>query len=206
VIVGGNIGKNKVTPNELALQDYVSCFRVLQDTVDYFVVNVSSPNTPGLRELQEKGPLLEILNALQTLNYDSKVPRPLLLKIAPDLMESQLDDIVEISLQARLSGVIATNTTISRTGLQAPAAKVEAIGAGGLSGAPLTQRSNEVLSYLRQKSGGKLSLVGVGGIMEPQDAVQRMSSGADLVQVYTGLIYAGPGLPGKIVTALRSRD
>jgi dihydroorotate dehydrogenase len=143
---------------------------------------------------------------LQTLNYDSKVPRPLLLKIAPDLMESQLDDIVEISLQARLSGVIATNTTISRTGLQAPAAKVEAIGAGGLSGAPLTQRSNEVLSYLRQKSGGKLSLVGVGGIMEPQDAVQRMSSGADLVQVYTGLIYAGPGLPGKIVTALRSRD
>jgi len=203
VIVGGNIGKNKVTPNELAVRDYSACFRALNDVVDYFVVNVSSPNTPGLRELQEKGPLLEILNALQELNHDQAKPRPLLLKIAPDLTDSQLDDIVEIALQARLTGIIATNTTISREGLSLPAAELEKIGAGGLSGAPLTRRSNEVLSYLRSRSAGKLSLVGVGGIMRPEDAAERISAGADLVQVYSGLIYSGPAFPGEIVKALR---
>lgn len=203
IIIGGNIGKNKVTPNEEAVNDYLACFEALKAYVDYFVVNVSSPNTPGLRELQEKGPLLEILNALQVRNHDQARPQPLLLKIAPDLTETQLDDIAEIAIEAGLSGVIATNTTISRSNLKTPEADVEKIGAGGLSGKPLTRHSTDVLNYLKQKSDNRFSLVGVGGIMGGEDARMKINAGADLVQVYTGLIYRGPAIVKEVVEALR---
>ncbi|WP_066839691.1 quinone-dependent dihydroorotate dehydrogenase [Rufibacter ruber] len=198
VIVGGNIGKNKVTPNEQALQDYLLCFDALYDVVDYFVVNVSSPNTPDLRALQEKEPLLELLSNLQNRNQGKAKPKPLLLKIAPDLNHAQLDDIVEIAVQTNLSGVIATNTTISRAGLQTPADAVEAMGMGGLSGKPLTHASTEVLKYLRQNLPEQVRLVGVGGIMTPEDAIEKLNAGADLVQLYTGFIYEGPSLIKRI--------
>lgn len=203
VIIGGNIGKNKATPNEEAVNDYLACFAALKDVVDYFVVNVSSPNTPGLRELQEKGPLLELLQALQERNHDLARPRPLLLKIAPDLTDSQLDDIAEIAGLARLSGVIATNTTISRQGLQTPGAELDRIGAGGLSGHPLTLRATDVIAYLNTRMEGKIPIVGVGGIMEPGDAADKMAAGASLVQLYTGFVYKGPALVGGCVQALR---
>ncbi|MCB0762005.1 MAG: quinone-dependent dihydroorotate dehydrogenase [Flavobacteriales bacterium] len=192
VIIGGNIGKNKVTPNENAVEDYLKCYDELKDLVDYFVVNVSSPNTPNLRELQEKGPLLEILNALQSRNQP--LGKPILLKIAPDLTNSQLDDIVEIVLESGTAGVIATNTTIDRSGLTSSTSAVEAIGAGGLSGKPVTQRSTEVIRYLHDKSQGKFPIIGVGGIDSGEDALEKLRAGASLVQVYTGFIYQGPSL------------
>ncbi|MFC6997549.1 quinone-dependent dihydroorotate dehydrogenase [Rufibacter roseus] len=198
VIVGGNIGKNKVTPNEQALQDYLYCFDALYDVVDYFVVNVSSPNTPDLRALQEKEPLLELLSNLQNRNQGKAKPKPLLLKIAPDLNHAQLNDIVEIAVQTNLSGVIATNTTISRANLNTPAQAVTEIGAGGLSGKPLTNASTEVLKYLRQQLPQQVRLVGVGGIMTPEDALEKLAAGADLVQLYTGFIYEGPALIKQI--------
>ncbi|WP_205503673.1 quinone-dependent dihydroorotate dehydrogenase [Rufibacter psychrotolerans] len=198
VIVGGNIGKNKVTPNEQALQDYLYCFDALYDVVDYFVVNVSSPNTPDLRALQEKEPLRDLLSHLQHRNQGKTKPKPLLLKIAPDLNKAQLDDIVEIAVQTQLSGVIGTNTTISRAGLHTPARTIEQMGAGGLSGKPLTKASTEVLRYLRQQLPPSVGLVGVGGIMTPEDALEKLAAGADLVQLYTGFIYEGPGLVKRI--------
>ncbi|GAB2547936.1 quinone-dependent dihydroorotate dehydrogenase [Rufibacter soli] len=198
VIVGGNIGKNKVTPNEQALQDYLYCFDALYDVVDYFVVNVSSPNTPDLRALQEKEPLLDLLSNLQHRNQGKPKPKPLLLKIAPDLNQAQLDDIVEIAVQTQLSGVIATNTTISRAGLTTSSERITQMGAGGLSGKPLTHPSTEVVRYLRQQLPESVRLVGVGGIMTPQDALDKLSAGADLVQLYTGFIYEGPGLIKQI--------
>ncbi|WP_207435471.1 quinone-dependent dihydroorotate dehydrogenase [Sabulibacter ruber] len=198
VIVGGNIGKNKVTPNEQALQDYLYCFDALYDVVDYFVVNVSSPNTPDLRALQEKEPLRELLSNLQNRNQGKAKPKPLLLKIAPDLNKAQLDDIVEIAVQTNLSGVIGTNTTISRAGLSTHARTVEEMGAGGLSGKPLTKASTEVLRYLRQQLPEAIRLVGVGGIMTPEDALEKLSAGADLIQLYTGFIYEGPWLIKQI--------
>lgn len=196
VIIGGNIGKNKNTPNEDALSDYIKCFDKLFDVVDYFVVNVSSPNTPGLRALQEKEPLMHILNSLQQRNQKNGISRPILLKIAPDLTNEQLDDIVEIVQQTGIAGVIATNTTISREGLQSLAKVVQEI--GGLSGKPLASRSTEVIGYLSKKSGGSFPIIGVGGIHSEQDALDKLAAGASLVQLYTGFIYEGPGLIGRI--------
>lgn len=201
-IVGGNIGKNKVTPNEDAWKDYVLCFDDLYDYVDYFVVNVSSPNTPGLRELQEKDSLRRIFNNLQESNVKKARPRPLLLKIAPDLSQAQLDDIVSLSLELQLSGLVATNTTISREGLRTNAAKVEAIGAGGLSGAPVRERSTEVVRYLHQQTGGNIPIIASGGIFTGEHAANKMAAGASLVQVWTGFIYQGPSIVKNICKKL----
>lgn len=200
LIIGGNIGKNKVTPNEHAINDYMECFRGLHDLVDYFVVNVSSPNTPGLRELQDKEPLLRILNALKAENVKLATPRPILLKIAPDLTNSQLDDIVEIVAESKIDGIIATNTTISREGLNSR--KELLAEAGGLSGVPVRERSTEVIRYLHQKSNGSFPIIGVGGIHSAEDAIEKLNAGASLIQLYTGLIYEGPGLIRSINKAL----
>ena len=196
--VGGNIGKNKVTPNERAIDDYVKCFEALHSVVDYFVVNVSSPNTPGLRALQEKGPLLAILNELKRRDAAKAIHRPILLKIAPDLGSEQLDDIVAVVKESGIAGVIATNTTISREGLRTPPAEVDAMGAGGVSGAPVRRRSTEVVSYLRERLPRPTVIIGVGGIDSAEAAIEKLEAGADLVQVYTGLVYEGPGLLERI--------
>ncbi len=200
IVIGGNIGKNKNTPNEDAVSDYVKCFDRLFDVVDYFVVNVSSPNTPGLRALQEKEPLTLLLKTLQQRNLKDGISRPILLKIAPDLTNEQLDDIVEIVMEAGIAGVIATNTTIDRTGLHTPAEIANE--AGGLSGKPLTVRSTEVIRYLSQKSNKAFPIIGVGGIHSPQDAKDKLEAGASLVQLYTGFIYEGPGIVKRICKAL----
>lgn len=192
IVIGGNIGKNKNTPNEDAVSDYIKCFDRLHEVVDYFVVNVSSPNTPGLRALQEKEPLMDLLNNLEKRNQQNAVKRPILLKIAPDLTNEQLDDIVEIVLKTGIAGVIATNTTVDRNGLYSEDTLVKET--GGLSGKPLTQRSTEVIRYLSQKSNKAFPIIGVGGIHSPQDAKDKMDAGAALVQLYTGFIYEGPGL------------
>lgn len=197
IIIGGNIGKNKTTPNSEATADYLACMRALHPVVDYFAVNVSSPNTPNLRELQEKEPLKALLQAvmLENVNLGKK---PLLLKIAPDLTNGQLDDIVEIASSVGLDGIIATNTTIERSGLTTPKATVEKIGAGGLSGKPVRARSTEVIAYLRKKLGSGVVIIGVGGIFSAKDAREKLDAGADLVQVYTGFIYEGPGMVKRI--------
>lgn len=202
VIVGGNIGKNKVTPNEQAMDDYAYSFEVLYPFVDYFVINVSSPNTPGLRELQEKEPLRKLLSYVIHLSELNKVYKPVLLKIAPDLTATQLDDIVGILKETKTNGVIATNTTISREGLLTDKAIVDAIGNGGLSGKPLTSRSTEVIRYLRSKLGKDFPIIAVGGIMTPADALEKLHAGADLIQIYTGFIYEGPGLVKRINKAI----
>lgn len=205
LIIGGNIGKNKVTPNEHAVDDYLACFDALYPFVDYFVVNVSSPNTPNLRDLQEKEPLTALLNQLMDRNRTTAKPRPLLLKIAPDLTNSQLDDIVDIVRITGIDGLIATNTTIERAGLQTVQAQIEKIGAGGLSGAPLTHRSTEVIRYLHQKSGGAFPIIGVGGIGSPEDAIEKLEAGASLIQLYSGFVYEGPSLPSRINKAILSK-
>ncbi|GGM97702.1 dihydroorotate dehydrogenase (quinone) [Dyadobacter beijingensis] len=205
ILVGGNIGKNKDTPNEQALSDYLICFRELFDVVDYFVVNVSSPNTPGLRDLQEKGPLTEILKELQARNLERAAPKPIFLKIAPDLTNSQLDDIIDIVKETGIAGVIATNTTISRAGLATEKSEVEKIGAGGLSGAPLTHRSTEVIRYLCEQSNHAFPVIGVGGIATPGNALEKINAGAGLIQLYTGFIYEGPGVVSRICKALVSK-
>jgi len=206
VIVGGNIGKNKITPNEKAGEDYKYCFEALYPHVDYFVVNVSSPNTPGLRELQEKEPLKMLLNEVKALNETKEKAKPVLLKIAPDLNEAQLNDVVEILLETKTDGVIATNTTISREGLTTDKEQIASIGNGGLSGKPLTNRSTEVISFLRNKLGKNYPIIGVGGIMTPQDAIDKLNAGADLVQIYTGFIYEGPALVKGINHILTKRS
>lgn len=198
IIIGGNIGKNKVTPNEDALSDYEACFRDLYNVVDYFVVNVSSPNTPGLRELQDKEPLMRILSRLKELNEQMGNAKPLLLKIAPDLTDSQLDDIVDIVNETGIQGLVATNTTIDRSSLQTSKAEVDAIGAGGLSGKPLRVRATEVIRYLHTKSEGKFPIIAVGGIYTAEDAIEKLNAGAALVQVYTGFIYEGPAIAKNI--------
>ena len=202
VVIGGNIGKNKDTPNENALDDYLLCFRDLFSDVDYFVVNVSSPNTPGLRDLQERGPLTAILGRLQGENALKTNPKPILLKIAPDLTDSQLDDIIAIVAETGIAGVIATNTTISRDGLQTPPEAVAQMGAGGVSGRPVRARSTEVIRYLHTKSGGSFPIIGVGGIQTAVDAKEKLDAGASLVQIYTGFIYEGPALASKICRGL----
>ncbi len=190
VLIGGNIGKNKLTPNENAVDDYVICFEALYDYVDYFVVNVSSPNTPNLRELQEKAPLTKLLQTLQDLNLARPEQKPILLKIAPDLTDEQLLDIIDIVNTTKIAGVIATNTTISREGLQSEN-KLET---GGLSGKPLTSRSTEVIRFLSQKSNKSFPIIGVGGIHSAQEAIDKLEAGASLIQLYTGFIYEGPAL------------
>lgn len=201
-IIGGNIGKNKVTPNEDAIKDYEYCFNALFDVVDYFVVNVSSPNTPNLRELQDKKPLTDLLMHLQNLNNSKPKRKPLLLKIAPDLTDSQLDDIIEIVKTTKIDGIVATNTTIAREPLTYPKQEIEAIGMGGLSGKPLTKRSTEVIRYLKTKSHNAFPVIGVGGIHSPEDAIEKIQAGADLIQLYTGFIYEGPNLIKRINKAL----
>lgn len=194
VLIGGNIGKNKVTPNENATSDYLICFDALFPYVDYFVVNVSSPNTPNLRALQEKEPLTELLNTLQSHNILHQNPKPILLKIAPDLTNEQLLDIIDIVNDSKIAGVIATNTTISRDGLQS-GNKSET---GGLSGKPLTERATEVIRFLSEKSNNAFPIIGVGGIHSAQDAIDKLEAGASLVQLYTGFIYEGPALIKEI--------
>jgi dihydroorotate dehydrogenase len=209
MIIGGNIGKNKVTPNEEAWKDYEICFRALYAWVDYFVVNVSSPNTPGLRELQEKEALRRILTHLQAVNgqlaAEKGTPaRPLLLKIAPDLNQEQLDDVISLAIEIRLDGLVATNTTISRQGLLTPSDRVEAIGAGGLSGAPLRERSTEIVRYICSQVKGQIPVIASGGIFTKADAAEKIASGAMLVQVWTGFIYEGPFIVERICRGYRS--
>jgi dihydroorotate dehydrogenase len=202
VIIGGNIGKNKATANEDAIKDYEYCFNALFDVVDYFVVNVSSPNTPNLRELQDKEPLTNLLNHLQRINNSKPKRKPLLLKIAPDLTDSQLDDIIDIVASTKIDGIVATNTTIAREPLTYSKAHIEAIGMGGLSGKPLTKRSTEVIAYLKTKSKNAFPVIGVGGIHSPEDAIEKINAGADLIQLYTGFIYEGPALIKNINKAI----
>ncbi len=201
ILIGGNIGKNKLTPNENASQDYEICFEALFDYVDYFVVNVSSPNTPNLRELQDKKPLTELLQTLQNKNLAKPKQKPILLKIAPDLTESQLLDIIDIVNETKIAGVIATNTTLSREGLQSEN-KSEI---GGLSGKPLTKRSTEVIRFLSEKSNKSFPIIGVGGIHSAQDAIDKLDAGASLIQLYTGFIYEGPKLVKEINKAILKR-
>jgi len=199
-ILGGNIGKNKVTPNEEAVNDYIICFNKLFDYVDYFVVNVSSPNTPGLRSLQEKGPLKLILNSLSDINNSKTNPKPILLKIAPDLELSQIDDIIEIVEETKITGIIAGNTTIDRSNLKTDKNMVDSIGAGGLSGPILKEKSNQIIKYIRSNASKDMVIIGVGGINTKQDMQDKIENGADLVQVYTGFIYEGPGMIKRMLS------
>ena len=205
IIIGGNIGKNKITPNDNAIDDYVKAFNDLFNVVDYFVVNVSSPNTPGLRALQEKKPLSDILSKLQEINKKQILPKPIFLKIAPDLTTSQLDDIVEIVIQSDIAGVIATNTTIERKGISLSEQEIKKIGPGGLSGKPLFVHSTEILSYLRKKLPANKVLIGVGGIFSVEDAKAKLEAGADLIQIFTSFIYEGPKLVREINKALNKK-
>ncbi|MGG9961756.1 quinone-dependent dihydroorotate dehydrogenase [Ferruginibacter sp. SUN106] len=202
IVIGGNIGKNKITPNEDAWKDYEICFTALYDYVDYFVVNVSSPNTPGLRELQEKDALKKILSNLQQLNSKHLNPKPILLKIAPDLTNEQLDDVVDLALEIKLDGLVATNTTISREQLTTHHSLLTKIGAGGLSGLPVQKRSTEVVQYIHQKTNGQIPIIASGGIFTAVDAREKMEAGASLVQVWTGFIYEGPAIVKNICKGL----
>ncbi len=202
LIIGGNIGKNKMTANEDAWKDYQICFEKLFDVVDYFVVNVSSPNTPGLRALQDKDALHEILSNLQKINGATNSPKPILLKIAPDLTEAQLDDIIALSTELKLDGLVATNTTIDRRGLYTDSKTIEAIGMGGLSGKPVTNRSTDVVRYLAKGLNGQVPIIASGGIFTAEDARVKLNAGATLVQVWTGFVYEGPGIVKNICSKL----
>jgi len=206
LIVGGNIGKNKQTPNEEAENDYLNSFVALYPYVDYFVVNVSSPNTPNLRELQDKEPLTRLLVLLVNRRGELTEKKPILLKIAPDLTNEQLDDIIDIVKETSIDGVIATNTTINRNGLITSESTLAEIGAGGLSGKPLEKRSTEVIRYLHQNSKGSFPIIGVGGIHSAEDALEKLKAGASLIQLYTGFIYEGPGLVKRINKALINQE
>ena len=203
LIIGGNIGKNKITPNEDAWKDYEICFKDLHSYVDYFVVNVSSPNTPGLRELQEKESLRKILTNLQAINKGFSQQKPLLLKIAPDLTQEQIDDVIDLALEIKLDGLVATNTTISREKLQTTNSKLQTIGAGGLSGLPLKQRSTEIVKYICSKTNGKIPVIASGGIFTGENAKEKIDGGAALVQVWTGFIYEGPGIVKQICKVIK---
>ena len=202
IIIGGNIGKNKVTPNEKAKDDYLICFKALYDNVDYFAVNVSSPNTPNLRALQDKEPLSHLLTTLKSLNNKKSNPKPILLKIAPDLIDTQLDDIIDIVISTKIDGVIATNTTLSREGLKSK----NKLQTGGLSGKPLNRRSTEVIRYLRSKSNNAFPIIGVGGIHSAEDALEKIEAGASLVQLYTGFVYEGPAVIKRINKLLLNQN
>lgn len=205
VIIGGNIGKNKWTPNEAAVEDYLLCFDALFPYVDYFVVNVSSPNTPNLRALQEKEPLQDLLLQIQEKNTAQKEAKPILLKIAPDLTDTQIDEIIEIVNHTKIAGLIVANTTISRAQLLTPKEEVELMGAGGISGKPITARSTAMIKYIYDKSEGQIPMMAVGGIHSAQDAIDKLDAGASLVQLYTGFIYEGPALVKSINRALQKR-
>ncbi|HEX2684885.1 MAG TPA: quinone-dependent dihydroorotate dehydrogenase [Ferruginibacter sp.] len=198
LIIGGNIGKNKITPNEEAWKDYEKCFLALHDFVDYFVVNVSSPNTPGLRELQEKDALHKILTNLQSQNSKFKNQKPILLKIAPDLTNEQIDVVIELALEIKLDGLVASNTTINRDKLTTQVSRIKKIGAGGLSGLPVKQRSTEIVRYIHERTGGQIPVIASGGIFTGADAKEKIDAGASLVQVWTGFIYQGPGIVKQI--------
>ena len=202
VVIGGNIGKNKDTSNEKAVDDYIYCYHALFDYVDYFVVNVSSPNTPNLRELQDKKPLTKLLATLNILNREKRKPKPILLKIAPDLTENQLDDIIDIVISTKIDGVIATNTTLNRQGLHSR----NRIEMGGLSGKPLSSRSTQVIRYLKTRSNNAFPIIGVGGIHSPEDALEKIQAGASLVQLYTGFVYEGPAVVKRINKLLLSQN
>lgn len=204
-MLGANIGKNKVTPNEDAVSDYLKGFNALYPWVDYFAINVSSPNTPGLRELQEKEPLKRILSAIQEVNLSYPQQRPVFLKIAPDLSDDQIMDAADLITELDIAGVIATNTTISREGLATGKETLDQIGQGGLSGSPLVQRSTDVIAALRARLGAGKAIIGVGGIDSARDALEKLDAGADLIQIYTGFIYRGPGLIGEILGAIRDK-
>lgn len=202
LIIGGNIGKNKITANEDAWKDYEICFKELHPYVDYFVVNVSSPNTPGLRELQEKESLRKILRHLQMINNGKAVSKPILLKIAPDLTQEQIDDVVDLAMEIQLDGLVCSNTTITRNGLITPKEEIEKIGAGGLSGAPVKERSTAIVNYINQKTKGEIPIIASGGIFTAEDAKEKFNSGASLVQVWTGFIYEGPAIVKRICRSL----
>jgi dihydroorotate dehydrogenase len=201
LIIGGNIGKNKTTPNEDAWKDYEICFRGLFDCVDYFVVNVSSPNTPGLRELQEKDSLRKIFSQLQSINSSQKNKKPLLLKIAPDLSLQQIDDVIDLATEIKLDGLVVSNTTINRENLQTSGTELNATGAGGLSGAPLKERSTTIVKYIFEKTNGAIPIIASGGIFNADDAKEKINAGASLIQVWTGFIYEGPAIVKKILSA-----
>ena len=200
IVIGANIGKNKMTPNDKAVDDYLICFRKLRDYVDYFVINISSPNTPNLRKLQRKGSLSIILDKIQIENNSQNNPVPIFIKIAPDLSPKEIDDILDISKKYKIDGIIATNTTISRSGLKTK--NIKKIGDGGLSGKPLAAKSNSIIKYLRKKSDNKLVIIGVGGVSNVDDVIKKIESGADLIQVYTGWIYEGPSMVKNINNSL----
>ena len=202
LIIGGNIGKNKVTPNEEAWKDYEICFKELHLYVDYFVVNVSSPNTPGLRELQEKESLRKILRHLQMINNGKAIAKPILLKIAPDLSKEQLDDVIDLAMEIKLDGLVATNTTIDRDGLNHEF-KIGTREAGGLSGKPLQKGSTEIVKYIFEKTKGEIPIIASGGIFTGADAKEKFDAGASLVQVWTGFIYEGPAIVKKICNSLK---
>ncbi len=202
ILIGGNIGKNKITPNENAISDYINCFRALHDYVDYFVVNISSPNTPGLRDLQTASFVGKLFQSLRKEEEDFTTKKPVLLKIAPDLTDAQLEDLLEVVVNEKIDGVIATNTTIDRDGLLSNTKREM----GGLSGAPLTNKSTEIIKKIRTKAGADLLLIGVGGIMNPKDALEKLQAGADVIQLYTGFIYGGPRLIKDINKELLKSD
>jgi dihydroorotate dehydrogenase len=203
LIIGGNIGKNKITPNENAVRDYEICFEKLYEWVDYFVVNVSSPNTPGLRELQEKESLRTILTSLQKINREKGKQKPLLLKIAPDLSKEQVNDVVDLSLEIKLDGLVVANTTIDRSDLTTSKKRIEKIGAGGLSGEPLQHKSNDLISYIHQRTKGEVPIIGSGGIHSGKSAKNKIYYGATLIQIWTGFVYEGPGLVKKIIKYIK---
>ncbi len=205
LIIGGNIGKNKVTPNENAWKDYEICFNALHDYVDYFVVNVSSPNTPGLRELQEKEPLKKILSHLQNLNKNFAPPKPILLKIAPDLTLTQIDDVIDLAQEINLDGLVVANTSIDRSNLSTTNSQLEAIGAGGLSGLPIKKRATEMVEYISLKTNGSIPIIASGGIFTGADAAEKLNAGASLIQVWTGFVYEGPAIVKNICKYLAAR-
>ena len=202
LLIGGNIGKNKITPNENAWKDYEICFRALHPHVDFFIVNVSSPNTPGLRALQEKSSLQKILTHLQTLNKEFEIQKPILLKIAPDLEWEQIDDVIDLAREIRLDGLVATNTTVSKNQLQTPDTELQTMGAGGLSGKPLQKRSTEVVKYIHQKTNGTIPIIASGGVFNGRDAKEKINVGASLIEVWTGFIYEGPLIVKRICREL----
>ncbi len=204
LMIGGNIGKNKITPNEDAWKDYEICFKALHDHVDYFVVNVSSPNTPGLRELQEKDSLKKILANLQIQNAKFKTPKPILLKIAPDLTNEQIDDVIELTVEIKLDGLVVSNTTISRASLLSSPELLKKIGSGGLSGKPAKERSTAIIDYIHTRTKGQPAIIGSGGIFTGNDAKEKIEAGASLVQVWTGFIYEGPSIVKNICKTISS--
>lgn len=206
VIIGGNIGKNTLTPNEDAVRDYCYCFSELFDFVDYFTVNISCPNIEDLNKLQNRQSMLELLHAIQRINKEKPKPKPVLLKISPDLSEAQLDEVIEIAEETELDGIVATNTTSLRANLKTDSQKIKRTGKGGLSGQPLRNKSTACIKYLYEKTGGKLPIIGAGGIFTADDALKKLKAGATLVQVYTGFVYEGPSMAKKINQAILNNN